>query len=171
MLNHARPNTAVRTWPSYFQALGYEVAAIGKTAHYAQVTTYGFDHASHYTYHDDTCVQEAVSWLGKRAAVEKPLPPLCLIIGTNWSHVPWPDKVALAPRDVELPPTLVDTPATRRARARYAQAVANADRDLGMAYDAARTSLKGTATTPASVHRSSSPGRARSRRGPAPTRW
>ncbi|WP_435017221.1 sulfatase family protein [Tundrisphaera sp. TA3] len=141
MLNHARPNASVRTWPSYFQALGYEVAAIGKTAHYAQVTTYGFDHASHYTYHDDTCVEQAVSWLAKRAAGPKPLRPICLIIGTNWSHVPWPGEGALNPRDVDLPPTLVDTPATRRARARYAQAVANADRDLGMAYDAARASL------------------------------
>ena len=40
-----------------------------------------------------------------------------------------------------LPPTLVDTPETRLARARYAAAVANADRDLGLVYDAARKHL------------------------------
>ena len=56
MLNHTRPDRALKVWPAYFQELGYEVAAIGKTAHYAQVTTYGFDYASHYTYHDDKCV-------------------------------------------------------------------------------------------------------------------
>ena len=38
MLNHSRPRSGVRLWPAYFQQLGYEVAAIGKVAHYAQVT-------------------------------------------------------------------------------------------------------------------------------------
>ena len=137
MLNHARPKAGIKLWPAYFQALGYEVAAIGKTAHYAQVTGYGFDHASHYTYHDDGCVEAAVTWLGQRKATK----PLCLIVGTNWPHVPWPPAPALDPAQVALPPTLVDTPETRRARARYGHAVANADRDLGLIYDAARRFL------------------------------
>ena len=141
MLNHSRPREGIKLWPAYFQELGYEVAAIGKTAHYAQVTDYGFDHASHYTYHDDKCVEAAVGWLGRRRSSK----PLCLIVGTNWPHVPWPTKTALAPAGVSLPPNLVDTQATRRARARYAQAVANADRDLGLIYDAAREFLKGDA--------------------------
>ena len=74
MLNHARPKMAVKTWPAYFHDLGYEVAAIGKTAHYAQVTTYGFDHASHYTYHDDQCVSAAVGWLGTADRDQAALP-------------------------------------------------------------------------------------------------
>lgn len=137
MLNHARPRADIKTWPAYFRDLGYEVAAIGKTAHYAQVTTYGFDHASHYTYHDDKCVGAAVEWLKARRSTK----PLCLIVGTNWPHVPWPPEPALKLADVRLPPTLVDTPATRRAWARYDHAVANADRDLGLVYDAARATL------------------------------
>ncbi len=141
MLNHSRPRASVKLWPAYFQALGYEVAAIGKVAHYAQVTGYGFDHASHYTYHDDECVGAAVDWLGKRKSPK----PLCLIVGTNWPHVPWPPRPALDPLEVALPPTLVDTPATRRARARMDHAVANADRDLGLVYDAARKYLGGDA--------------------------
>ena len=139
MLNHSRPRPGVKLWPAYFQALGYEVAAIGKTAHYAQVTGYGFDHASHYTYHDDECVRAAVDWLDQR---KSPRPP-CLIVGTNWPHVPWPKDMALDPAGIPLPPTFVDTPATRQARARYAAAVAKADLDLGLVYDAARRSLKG----------------------------
>ncbi|HET6576176.1 MAG TPA: sulfatase [Fimbriiglobus sp.] len=135
MLNHARPRAGVKKWPAYFQELGYEVAAIGKVAHYAQVTGYGFDHASHFKYHEDECVNEAVRWLGAR----KPGKPLCLIVGTNWPHVPWPKTPAAGP--VTLPPTLVDTPETRRSRAKYAAAVANADRDLGLVYDAARKHL------------------------------
>ena len=137
MLNHARPDKAIKVWPAYFQELGYEVAAIGKTAHYAQVTTYGFDHTSHYTYHDDQCVPAAVEWLGQRKSGK----PLCLIVGTNWPHVPWPAQGSLKPADVKLPPKLVDTEETRLARARYDHAVANADRDLGLVYDAARKTL------------------------------
>lgn len=135
MLNHARPRADVKKWPAYFQELGYEVAAVGKVAHYAQVTGYGFDHASHFNYHQDECVAEAVQWLGARKSDR----PLCLIVGTNWPHVPWPKDADAG--SVTLPPTLVDTPETRTARARYAAAVANADRDLGLVYDAARKHL------------------------------
>ncbi len=137
MLNHSRPRAGVKTWPDYFRELGYEVAAIGKTAHYAQVTTYGFDHASHYGYHQDDCVEAAVAWLGRRESER----PLCLIVGTNWPHVPWPERPPGDPAGVSLPPTLADTPATRRARSRYEAAVALADRDLGLVYDAARERL------------------------------
>jgi uncharacterized sulfatase len=137
MLNHTRPRAGLRTWPDYFHDLGYEVAAIGKTAHYAQVTSYGFDHVSHYNYHQDDCIEAAVSWLERRTSDR----PLCLLVGTNWPHVPWPARTPYDPADVKLPPTFVDTPATRQARARYAAAVANADRDLGLVYDAARKSL------------------------------
>ncbi len=138
MLNHAHPRAGLKLWPAYFQDLGYQVVAIGKTAHYAQVTTYGFDQASHFTYHDDKCVEAAVAWLKQRKSTK----PLCLIVGTNWPHVPWPSQPAIAPESVNLPPTLVDTAATRQARARYDHAVANADRDLGLIYDAAHQYLK-----------------------------
>lgn len=137
MLNHARPRPGVKRWPAYFRDFGYETAAIGKTAHYAQAREYGFDHASHFNYHQDDCVDAAVGWLARRT----PGRPLCLIVGTNWPHVPWPADDPVAPELVTLPPTLVDTPATRRARARYAAAVARADRDLGKVYDAARRHL------------------------------
>lgn len=137
MLNQTRPRPEIKKWPAYFRALGYETAAVGKVAHYAQVKDYGFDHVSHFTYHDDACVEAAVEWLGKR----RPTRPLCLLVGTNWPHVPWPRKTAYDPAALSLPPKLVDTPATREARARYAAAVANADRDLGLVYDAARKHL------------------------------
>ncbi len=137
MLNHSRPRLELKTWPDYFHDLGYEVAAIGKTAHYAQVTTYGFDYASHYKYHQDDCVEAAVSWLDRRESNR----PLCLLVGTNWPHVPWPRETNIDPAGTTIPPTFVDTPQMRQARARYAAAVANADRDLGLVYDAARRKL------------------------------
>ena len=93
MLNHSRPRADVKKWPAYFQDLGYEVAAIGKVAHYAQVTDYGFDHASHFNYHQDDCVEAAVKWLAARKSDK----PLCLLVGTNWPHVPWPKESTLDP--------------------------------------------------------------------------
>ncbi|HJZ58932.1 MAG TPA: sulfatase, partial [Gemmataceae bacterium] len=137
MLNHSRPRADVKKWPAYFRDLGYEVVAIGKVAHYVQVTEYGFDHASHFRYHEDDCVEAAVGWLEAR----KPGKPLCLLVGTNWPHVPWPQEANLDPAGLKLPPTFVDTKETRRARSRYLAAVANADRDLGLVYDASRKHL------------------------------
>lgn len=137
MFNHQKPRAELKKWPAHFRDLGYEVAAIGKTAHYAQVKDYGFDHFSHFKYHEDDCITAAVDWLNKRESDK----PLCLIVGTNWPHVPWPKESEYAPKDLSLPPTQVDTPKTRKMRTLYAQAVANADRDLGLVYDAVRQKL------------------------------
>jgi uncharacterized sulfatase len=137
MLNHSRPRPGVATWPAHFRALGYEVVAIGKVAHYAQVKDYGFDHVSHFGYHQDDCVAAAVKWLAARKSDR----PLCLLVGTNWPHVPWPKEGGPDPGGLSLPPTWVDTPATRQARSRYLAAVANTDRDLGQLYDAVQKYL------------------------------
>ncbi|QEL16115.1 sulfatase family protein [Limnoglobus roseus] len=135
MLNHSRPQATLKKWPAYFKDLGYQTVAIGKVAHYAQVTEYGFDQARHYTYHDDVCVAEAVKWLGERKSTK----PLCLLVGTNWPHVPWPKEATVTANGV--PPTLVDTKQTRDARGKYLTAVANCDRDLGLVYDTAKKHL------------------------------
>jgi N-sulfoglucosamine sulfohydrolase len=137
MFNHEKPHAQIKKWPAYFRELGYEVAAIGKTAHYAQVKDYGFDHFSHFKYHEDDCITAAVNWIEKRESGK----PLCLIVGTNWPHVPWPKTSEYSSKSVTLPPTQVDTKETRMTRALYAQAVAHADRDLGLVYDAARRML------------------------------
>ncbi len=137
MFNHTLPDKTHKRWPAWFQELGYEVAAIGKVAHYATVREYGFDHVSHFNYHQDECVDEAVKWLEQR----KPGKPLCLFVGTNWPHVPWPEETSYAAESLTLPPTQVDTSETRHWRARYAEAVTYADRDLGLLYDAAQKFL------------------------------
>lgn len=137
MLNHSHPRAEIKRWPAYFQKLGYEVAAIGKVAHYAQVQEYGFDHASHFKYHQDECIAAAAAWLTERKSTK----PLCLLVGTNWPHVPWPKEPLGDPAQVKLPAKLLDTPETRLARARYLAAVANADRDLGLIYDKAQQVL------------------------------
>ncbi len=137
MFNHTVPEQRFKRWPAYFQELGYEVVAIGKVAHYETVRQYGFDHCSHFKYHQDECIDEAIAWLEKRTSGK----PLCLFVGSNWPHVPWPEKHNYPPERLPLPPTFVDTPETREFRARYAAAVENADRDLGKVYDAMRKQM------------------------------
>lgn len=137
MANHAKPRPGVKLWPAYFRELGYEVVAIGKVGHYAHVTGYGFDHVSHYKYHQDDCIAAAVAWLAARRSSK----PLCLLVGTNWPHVPWPAETTIAADRLALPPIYPDTAELRSAFARYLQAVALADRDLGQTLDAARRHL------------------------------
>ena len=144
MLNHARPRQSIRKWPAFFQELGYEVVSFGKVAHYAQVTGYGFDQATHFKYHEDACIDAAVGWLEQRqtrTAREKPGKPLCLLVGTNWPHVPWPKEGLGDPGSIAIPSHLVDTTEARQALARYHAAVARCDADLGKVREAARRHL------------------------------
>ncbi len=134
MLNHQPPREDVKKLPAYLQSLGYEVVAFGKVAHYKQGKLYGFDHVSHDGFHDERCVAAAIEYLENCNSKS----PLCLLVGTNWPHVPWPDVPDGDDVDrFKPPPTHVDTPATREWRARYAAAVARFDEDLGAVYDAA----------------------------------
>lgn len=137
MFNHTIPGRSIKKWPAYFREAGYETVAIGKVAHYHTAGGYGFDHISHSGGRDHTCVDAAVKWLEQR----KPGKPLCLLVGTHWPHTPWPEKTTYGPNDPALPPNQVDTPQTRAARTTYAQAVTNADRDLGLIHQAARRIL------------------------------
>ncbi|HSI63005.1 MAG TPA: sulfatase [Candidatus Saccharimonadia bacterium] len=142
MYNHQRPDPQHKKWPVWFREAGYETAAIGKVAHYAEVKEYGFDHASHFKYHEDDCITAAIAWLENRQKEKvNQDKPLCLMVGTNWPHVPWPEKTSYQPGEVPVPASQVDTPETRQFRAKYAEAVSHADRDLGLVYDAARKLL------------------------------
>jgi uncharacterized sulfatase len=138
MFNHQAPRPELKKLPAYLRELGYQVVAFGKVAHYKQVVDYGFDVAEHFTYHDDECVDAAVEWLDNRTDKR----PLCLMVGTNWPHVPWPRTEMMPdPTRISLPPGSVDTSRSRRAWARYHVAVKLMDDDLGAVYDAAYRKL------------------------------
>lgn len=133
--NHARPRAELKKLPAYFQERGYEVVSFGKVGHYRQTAEYGFDLARHFGYHEDVAVPKAIEWLRERHS-EK---PLCLFVGTNWPHVPWPEDGSEFPPDqLQVPPTHVDNPTTRAWRSRYLAAVRIMDNELGLVYDAAR---------------------------------
>jgi len=138
--NHSMPRADIEKWPERFQQLGYEVVAFGKVSHYRHTAKYGFDYFAHDTFHDHAAIPAAVEFLKKRP--RSGAKPLCLMVGSNWPHVPWPqDEVAYDPAKLTLPEGSVDTPKTRQWRARYAAAVSRADADLGAIMDAAKEYL------------------------------
>lgn len=138
--NHSKPRADLKKWPAYFQELGYEVAAFGKVSHYKHTADYGFDHFAHDSFHDHAGIPAAVEFLKNRK--QTGAKPLCLMVGSNWPHVPWPkENLGYDPARLKLPAGSIDTPETRAWRARYAAAVTKADDDLGQIWEAARANL------------------------------
>jgi len=135
--NHSRPRAEIKKLPAYLQELGYEVASFGKVAHYNHGPLYGFDYVAGEGFHRHEGIPAAVEYLKQRQRDK----PLCLFVGTNWPHVPWPETDEYQPAKVELPPTHVDTPETRYWRTRYYAAVTKADDHLGTIREAVRQHL------------------------------
>jgi uncharacterized sulfatase len=136
--NHTRPLRELRKLPAYLQELGYEVVAFGKVSHYQHTGDYGFDHFAHDKFHEDVAIPNGIKWLRERKSAK----PLCLFLGTNWPHTPWPETAeGHDPGALRVPPAHVDTPQTREARAKYYAAVSRMDRELGAAFDAANEVL------------------------------
>ncbi len=136
--NHARPRPGIKKLPAYLQELGYEVVSFGKVGHYRQTAAYGFDLARHFGYHEDVAIPKALEWLRERESDQ----PLCLFVGTNWPHVPWPEETGeIDPAELQIPPNHVTNSVTRKWRARYAAAVKIMDDELGQVYDLAREKL------------------------------
>lgn len=133
--NHSRPDRDIKKLPAYLRELGYEVVSFGKVGHYLQTPEYGFDIARHFRYHEDIAIPEALEWLRERKSDQ----PLCLFVGTNWPHVPWPeDPEGIEPGDVKIPPNHVRNAVTKKWRARYTAAVRTMDKELGQVFDLAR---------------------------------
>ncbi|MBK1883825.1 sulfatase [Luteolibacter pohnpeiensis] len=133
--NHAAPRPEIKKLPAYLQELGYEVVAFGKVGHYVQTKDYGFDLSEHNKFHEDIAIPAALDWLRDRKSDK----PLCLFVGTNWPHVPWPQKHEdYNPAEITIPANHVDTPVTRNARASYYAAVKRMDDELGEVYDLAQ---------------------------------
>ncbi len=135
--NHSRPGADIRKLPSYLQELGYEVVSFGKVGHYIQTPEYGFDIARHWRYHEDIAIPKALEWLRRRDSDR----PLCLFVGSNWPHVPWPEETEFDPAMLQVPAHHVDNKTTRAWRARYLAAVRKMDDELGQVYDLAREKL------------------------------
>jgi N-sulfoglucosamine sulfohydrolase len=132
--NHSKPRADIKKLPAYLKELGYEVAAFGKVSHYKHTKDYDFDHFGHDGFHEHVAIPAALKCLRERKSDK----PLCLFVGSNWPHVPWPDQAeGYDGTGLGLPATHVATDDTRRARALYYSAVTRMDHELGQVYDAA----------------------------------
>ena len=121
--NHTFKRDDVASLPDVLRRLGYQTVAFGKVAHNNPDTAHhGFDVVN---------PQHTAAFVEKFLRGRDPSRPLCLFVGSSEPHVPWPDLEGYEPARVKLPPTFVDTPATREFRARYYTDVTKADTELG----------------------------------------
>ena len=124
--NHRGKNPEVRSLPPALHALGYEVAAFGKVAHGNYAKDHGFDVIGGQQQGDIDTLE-----VGKFLAARDASKPLCLFFGTHHPHVPWGENAGYDAATLKLPPTHVDTPATREQRARYCSDITRSDTLLG----------------------------------------
>lgn len=136
--NHAKPRAEIKKLPAYLQELGYEVVAFGKVSHYKHTADYGFDHFELDGFHQHASIPAALKFLRERKSDK----PLCIFVGSNWPHVPWPDaSEGYDTNHLALPPTQARTPEMHHARALYYSAVTRMDNELGRVLDTARQTL------------------------------
>ena len=134
--NHKPKNPGVASLPPVLRALGYETAAIGKVAHNTFAAGHGFDYIEgpNPGFADTHAVAKFLSTRDRTK-------PLCLFVGTRHPHTVWSADPAYDPSTVRIPPSHVDTPATRGERARYLTDVTKADTLLGEVRALARQHL------------------------------
>jgi uncharacterized sulfatase len=136
--NHARPRADIKKLPACLKELGYEVVAFGKVSHYKHTPDYGFDSFAFDGFHEHEAIPASLKFLRERKSDK----PLCIFIGSNWPHVPWPEKSeGYDSNALTFPPTQITTPETRRARALYYTAVTRMDDELGRVRETAREIL------------------------------
>ncbi len=134
-MNHFSMEPGTKSLPDYLKKLGYYVAVAGKIDVYPKpdydehVGAY-FGRYSPASNRDDPR-NETTTFLENYFSKEQTDKPLCLIIGTWWPHVPWPESKDFDPDEIKVPNYLVDTPETRKALAAYYQGISKADAMLG----------------------------------------
>ena len=129
--NHSRVYGHIKSIPHYLRPLGYDVALIGKT-HHAPAKNFPFNFLGG-VHHDKG---EGVDLeLGKVDAylAERGDQPWCLMVQSNQPHTPWNrgDASEYDPKNLKLPPYMVDTPETREAMTQYYAEITYMDDQLG----------------------------------------
>jgi uncharacterized sulfatase len=120
--NHKPPKPGVTGLPGILKSLGYETACFGKVAHNDFAKYYNFDvvHGPNVGATDADAVEQ---FLAARDSSK----PLCLFFGSHYPHVPWVKNEGYDPAAVTLPPTLVNTPETRRQCTDYYTSISHTD--------------------------------------------
>lgn len=142
--NGREMKAGIKTLPAYLSEAGYRVAHFGKS-HFLPASNYtqweavrseirregGLNH--------DLDTEAFEQWLASRDQADKR--PLCLIVCCHSPHVIWEKNTEYDPAKTELPPSFVDTPETRVARANYYTDITKMDTQLGAIYSSVRKHL------------------------------
>lgn len=139
--NHSGVAAGVKTLPAYLKEAGYEVAHFGKS-HFQPKEAFNWQWVPSEIHggalNADLDTSALARWLAARPKTGK---PLCLVVCSHSPHVYWRPNEGYDPARVDLPPTFVDTPETRKARTEYYSDVTFADRQLGETYHLATRHL------------------------------
>jgi arylsulfatase A-like enzyme len=133
--NHSLIHDGVATLPVLMKQLGYRVVLAGKS-HVGPRAAFAFEYLP-----DGNVMppgKTGVLWTDlNTAAIDGLLKehdrkqPLCLIVAAHSPHVFWLPNNGYDPKQITLPPYLLDTPATRRARCNYYTDVTHMDEQVG----------------------------------------
>lgn len=132
--NHTSVNEGTLSLPHYFQPLGYKVYLAGKT-HIGPDEAFPFEAVSAEGLHPfSTSITDYFTAMRDVFHSDE---AFVMVASTTLPHTPlgehrYPDSERYQPDNVTLPPYLVNTAETRRARAGYYELVSQFDRDLGV---------------------------------------
>jgi uncharacterized sulfatase len=135
--NHTGVRGEARSLVHFLRPLGYRVALAGKL-HVGPREQLPFDliagtnlpepgHEGDGVLYTDLALGPVDSWLSGAPDDE----PILLVVADHSPHVVWPDSAEYDAATVDVPPTHIDTPELRTARARYYTDVSKMDRNLG----------------------------------------
>ena len=132
--NHGQIKDGIKTWPKYFQEIGYRVVIAGKTDIRPRAA-FPFEYVvakvdpKAPSLHEVLDAKAVDQFLADHARTNTK--PLCLLVDDWNPHVVWAENDGYDPAKIKLPPYLADTLETRKAMTRYYTDVALMDKTLG----------------------------------------
>jgi len=135
--NHTEVIPSTLSLPHYFEPLGYQVHLAGKT-HFGPSEAFPFNKLSKSkNTFSDSSSNIAKYFAAMQQVFEQTEQPFFIVAATSLPHTNvglnegYPEPVNYQPKDVPLPPYLIDTPETRIERAGYYELVSGLDNDIG----------------------------------------
>lgn len=135
--NHTQVYPGTRSIAHYLREAGYRVALAGKV-HVAPKESFPFEYLRGFGAKDSHRPNLGAGMEQLLVEAQKSGTPFCLIASSYEPHLPYTmgDASAYDPAKLKLPPTFVDTPATREDYAKYLAEITYFDAQCGALLDA-----------------------------------